>query len=328
MAWKKKEKDLTPEEAIQQAKSHLASRWIGLSPLLAVLEEEGRGTLHPLEKSFLTETWIFILFDPLEPESNTYLEAARLWQERYSDFGIKFLLIFTSPFASQFNSEQTLLILQSKGLRAFVTIDIEDQFSRYFGWKSGIQVFLLNQGSTRSLYTGGEELVKTEERLQDFLRESDPGLPLLPIHTGFKHAPGRIERVSFRPSQPASSLKIEWLGKWTPHPQGQLTNDPEASIRVHTTGGSLLLIAKTEREDVALVSRLLVEAAGVPVFDAFSGTDIKSDTDGSTIIELKKLRAYHVTQKLPVNRSPIVLKTIDAERIPVLFMGLRFIPEV
>ena len=323
MVWKKKEKELTPEEAISQAKSHLASRWVGLSPLVAIVEEGGKLALYPLEKSFKQENWIFILVDPLEPESQAVFSTLAHWQERYSSFGIKFLLAFTSPLAALFDERQALLILQSVGLRATVTLDVEHQFSRLFGWTSGLGIELLSQGKKRSLYTQGESLSAVELRIQELLRESDPGLPLFSVLQSAALGDRKIERISFKEgTQPP--IKIEWKGNWSSHPHGRSTRDPQAEVCIHVKGGSLELIAKVERDDAALESQIKVETAGVPVLDAFSGRDIGSDNDGSTIATIQKLRSYSIIKNLPPNRAPVTLKMAQADLVPVVLLGMRW----
>jgi hypothetical protein len=323
MVWKKKEKELTPEEAISLAKSHLASRWVGLSPLVAVIEEEGRLALYPLEKSFKQENWVFILLDPLEPESHRVFSLLAQWQERYGSFGIKFLLVFTSPLAALFDERQALLILQSAGLRATATLDVEHQFSHLFGWRSGLSIVLMSHGKRRDLYTPGESLSAVEIRIQALLRDSDPGLPLFSVLQIEPLDQSKIERISLKEGA-TSPIKIEWKGNWSAHPHGRATRDPQAEICIHAKGGSLELIAKVERDDVALESQIKVDAAGVPVLDAFAGRDIKSDNDGSTVASIQKLRSYNILQNLPPNRSPVTLRMAQSDLVPVVLVGIRW----
>lgn len=323
MVWKKKEKELTPEEAISLAKSHLAPRWVGISPQVAITEEEGRLALYPLEKNFKQENWILVLVDPLEPESHAVFASIEQWQERYGTFGIKFLLVFTSPLASLFDERQALLILQSAGLRASVTLDVEHQFARLFGWSAGIRIVLLSQGKRRDLYAESEPLSAVEVRIQELLRESDPGLPLFKVLDDPPADARKIERISLKDTT-RSPIKIEWKGSWSAHPHGQCTRDPQAEVRIHVKGGSLDLIAKVERDDVALESQIKVETAGVPVLDAFSGRDILSDNDGSTLSTIQKLRSYNLIQNLPPNRSPVILRMAQADLVPVVLLGIRW----
>ena len=53
MAWKPKEKQLTPEEAIAQARKELAPYWLNSEPLLAAVRgDDQKITVHPLAKDF------------------------------------------------------------------------------------------------------------------------------------------------------------------------------------------------------------------------------------------------------------------------------------
>jgi hypothetical protein len=323
MVWKKKEKELTQAEAISEAKTLLASRWVGISPLVAILEEEGKLSLYPLEKDFKQENWVFILLDPLEPESSLVFKALSRWQERYERFGIKFLLVFTSPLASLFSEPQALLILQAAGLRATVTLDVESQFSRLFGWKSGVSVFLISQGKKRELYSPADSLSVVEKRLQELLRESDPGLPLFAITEEPSLEEQNIERISFKEGV-KSPVQIEWKGGWSAHPHGRVTRDPQAEVCIHINGGALELLTKVERDDAALESTIKVDAAGAPVLDVFAGRDISSDNEGATVVSVRKLRSYGIVKQLPLNRSPVTLRMIRSDLVPIVLLGIRW----
>ncbi len=62
--WKKKEKALTPEEAIAAAKRELAPFWYNSEPLLAAVRTEAGASVLPLNSNFVQKSWAYVFVDP------------------------------------------------------------------------------------------------------------------------------------------------------------------------------------------------------------------------------------------------------------------------
>src|SRR6185437_7718455 len=99
MGWKKKEKPLTPEEAIVQAKKELAPFWFGSEPLLAAIRTESGASVFPLNPNFVKTPWLFSFVDPTEYAGERAIVVTREWHHRYSPHQMGFILVFRAPEA-------------------------------------------------------------------------------------------------------------------------------------------------------------------------------------------------------------------------------------
>jgi transposase len=70
MVWKKKEKPLSPEEAIAQAKRELAPFWFNSEPLLAAIKTEAGASALPLTSDFVDRPWLFTFSPMVSPLSS------------------------------------------------------------------------------------------------------------------------------------------------------------------------------------------------------------------------------------------------------------------
>ena len=100
-AWKKKEKVLSEEEAIAQARSQLAPFWSGSVPRLAAIRQAGGAvSVYPLDKEFVQSSWMIFFFDPLCYDGRSFVRLAREWNRRYSSKTVGSLAVIrvTYPF--------------------------------------------------------------------------------------------------------------------------------------------------------------------------------------------------------------------------------------
>ena len=95
--WKKKERPLTPEEAIAGAKRDLAPFWYNSEPLLAAVRTEAGASVLPLNSNFVQKAWTYVFVDPTEFAGERALQTAREWHRRYSSHGMGFLIVFRAP---------------------------------------------------------------------------------------------------------------------------------------------------------------------------------------------------------------------------------------
>ena len=160
---------------------------------------------------------------------------------------------------------------------------------------------------------------RREEKIQHFLRQSDPGLalPLSFVYRGLRET-GRVDFGS--QAQPSSSARL--TGNWTQGEDFVRTQDPQATLEVSGNGSWISLIARSglETQPTSVVMEPLEGSLGSEML-----------ADGAVLVDggiatspVRGVALYHLLQGLPVGRRKIRLSFPDADRIPVILYGLRF----
>jgi hypothetical protein len=324
MAWKPKEKQLTPEEAVEEARRELAPFWLNSEPILAgVRSPEGKATVHPLDKSLERKAWLVLMADLTTYAGEVLLTYAREWARRFSAHELGFTLV-VHPYGRCLENAKSLEpFLKRSHLNFPIVLDHDGSLLAAFGAKAGLpRLVLLHQNKVMIEQTGFKGMQSTEVELQKFLRLSDPGLPFSPPFEPTIHLPTDSSRMELNQATIKTS-GVQLKGKWNIEVDRVSTSDAAATLSFLSSGAHVSMIAQrlAKTEDP---SRMRVEVGGQPAFDAIMGPDLVSTDDGSTEIRVGQPQFYHVLAKLPMTTRGVNLKFPDADRMPVALYGLRF----
>ena len=334
MAWKPKEKELTPEEAVEEARAYLKPFWHGSIPLICGSKVGNQINAQPLEPTITKGAWFLFFADPTDSSGKFSLAYLREFQNRYEDSGVKFLWIF-KPHYKFFTLPRTVEQMTKKSqIRVPVVVDDEGHLSAAFGAKDLPKVVLLNDGKVMINGEGPNWMESTEATLQKFLRLNDPGLSFLHVYkpmTKFSRDIGHIEFGTGRgivltePMKPQIVNKVELTikGKWTQDEDKITTSDPTASISFISPGSGLSLMCQSITRDQEWTS-FVIEINNMPVHELNRGVDLSSDDDGRSIVRVEALALYHAAHALPETSREITLRFPQAKRVPAGFLGLRF----
>jgi hypothetical protein len=331
MAWKPKEKKLTPEEALAMAKSELAPFWLGAEPMLAgVRGEDGRATALPLDKSLDQRAWVLLFVDFTQFAGETVLQYAREWARRYAAHELSILLV-VRPTYSFMTGAKTLPAFLHKPFESFpVVLDAEGLIASAFGvaYDALPAVKLLHSRKMLFDHHGRDWAKGVEKEIQSFLRIKDPGLPLSPPFAPTSASPSQATSSA----SPAASAELGARGRSSLIKlEGKFAQEAD---RVVAQSSSCVIRFKSPSSRVSLVAlstlsagegaRVRVELGGENVFDAAAGPDLAFGDDGGSEVRVTEGRLYHALQSLPLKSREIGLRFPDADRLPVAIYGIRF----
>jgi len=353
MAWKPKEKALTAEEAVELAKKELEPFWIGLSPLIAAVRTENTVSLHPLSNDIATKVWLILFLDPTEYSGETCLHFAREWYRRYQSLGIHILCVYRPPY--QFLRSQDLVTLfnRKQQITFPVAIDAEGLLSVAFGAEVLPKVVLLHQGKVSFESSGVNWADDTEKKIQDFLRISDPGLPLLRSFRLSKQSVQDVEQIEFgrnasakvlakfpapgfnpattlEPTEFKSNRRPDVMklgeffisGKWLQEDERVVTHDPSAVLGFRSSASRVSLIAQSLAKSTEM-AKVVFEVNGSTVYEAIAGEALQMDEDGHSLVKVEGGNIYHALVNLPPEDREITIRFPHADRVPVGIYGIR-----
>lgn len=97
MARKPRERELTREEAIEQARLQLSPLWVPNPPLLAGALTPNGPQAFPIDDSFLKKRWVILVVDPTAGSTEDHLISWKELVRRYKGYNLDFLLLLSSP---------------------------------------------------------------------------------------------------------------------------------------------------------------------------------------------------------------------------------------
>ena len=335
MAWKPKEKELSAEEAVEEAIAHLKPFWHGSPPLICGAKVGNKINAQPLDPAITKGAWFLFFADPTDFSGKFSLAYLREFQNRYEDSGVKFLWIF-KPHYKYLTLPRTVEQMTKKNqIRVPVVVDDEGHLSAAFGTKDLPKVVLLNDGKVMINGEGSNWMDGTEAALQKFLRVNDPGLSFLYVFkpmTKFSRDIGHVEfgtgrgivitKEAMKP-QKVGKVEISIKGQWTQDEDKIFTSDPTATVSFTSPGAGVSLMAQSITRDQEWTS-FVIETNGVPVHELNRGPDLGSDDDGRSMLRVEAVGLYHATSGLPDTTRSITLRFPQAKRVPAGLLGLRF----
>jgi hypothetical protein len=322
-AWKKKEKPLSPEEAIALAKKELAPFWFNSEPFLASFKTETGKTetgasILPLNSEFSKQAWLFFFLDPAEYSGESAFSFVREWYRRYHLHKLGFVVFLKPSPVGMMGGQELVKKFQ---LQNPIVVDQESLFAQALG-VNAYPAFVVINGSTEVVRGQGIKAIvedHLEEKVQVFLRQADPGLAL-PL--SFQHQ-GTLEtgRVDFG-TQMKPSSQVRLAGTWTQGDDFIRTQDPGATLEVSGNGSCISVVARSGLDTQPSAVQIN------PMEGSFSH-DLLGE--GTTLIEggtasarVQSVALYHLLKGLPAGRRKVRLSFPDADRIPVIIYGLRF----
>lgn len=348
MIWKPKEKTLSEEEAIALARRELKPFWFGSPPLLAGVHVQGQFSAHPLDRVFQNKGWLIFMIDPTNFSGLSRLPVINDWQRRYGMLNFGIIIVLRFPYHDIYNDRKIReTFIRAHQINSIVVVDPDGNLCNALGgtWNSLPRTVLFNRNEFLHEFSGPKCLMGAEVKIQNFLRSSDPGLPLLPplpLLDPFSYDQSSYEfGKNFKPSQPAK-LRIAQLpriptvipedmlvltGQWQQDENKILTRDPKAAISFYSPASHVGIVAKFFHKTAENTS-FVVEVNGTPTFDDFHGKDLQPpDDDGNTVIKLSQPWFYQFLKNLPPDQRQISLRFPKADQVAIGIYGLRFAEE-
>jgi hypothetical protein len=322
MSWKKKEKPLTPEQAIAMAKKDLAPYWFNSEPLLAAIQVPGGASVLPLNSNFVDTPWAYFFVDPTEFAGERALQIIREWYRRYAGHKVGFMIVFRAalPFMK---SAPDLLKKFQIGFPA--VYDYDGLYSQAFGIDSWPAVVVQNRGEEITRGMGASWTGEKEEKIQHFLRLADPGLSLpLPFDLG--HAVKGHSRIDLGTVKGKSvnilGSVIELSGKWVENEDSISTSDPEATAEIHSPSPVIAVIAQAGTE--YQVTKMLIESLDGTLTSENNCEGSTVDEFGRILVRVQNFGLYYLFRELPASRKNFKMTFPEAHNVPVRIYGLRF----
>lgn len=324
MSWKSRTKELSPEEALARAKADFASYWFHSDPLIVPIKREGEVQAFPLTEEFRKGSWLIWFLDPTRLDFESALYYVRELNKRYGSLGLTSLLILRAPenASSAWVSAQGTQIL-SLELSFPCAIDPGGMLSQALGSTSDAPSFLLmSQGAPVFACESLDALSSCDSSVQEFLRKSDPGLPLQRPIEPQKGLVQEVGTIRFKKGHRLPS-HIEIKGQWTLDDAKIKTTDPQAEIMINLPGSELGIVAEALQADDVLC-RVRIAFPGQPEFEEIRGEGIDFDADGvpyalATLPFLVKL-----LKQVPDRHRRVSIQFPEADRHPIAVHSIHF----
>lgn len=358
MAWKPKEKDLTAEEAVALARKELEPLWFRSDPLICGVVGENGPQAVPIDSRFMKQSWVLIFSDPTLFSSESVYRYIREWSKRYAAHGLGFLIVFRQTYGFFRERPVVNAIIDREEINLPLVVDADGALAHAFGVTAYPQALLVKAGG-QVLYrsTSKDWNEGLEARIQTFLWETDPGLPLSPaaeLSRGLssdwytvEFGAGAAQAVAARvplPGFPAedseglrtakfSGLRTDKMeptqvflsGEWTQESDRMITRDPTATIGVTAPSGRLSLIAASlGKFDELRSSKVFVTIQDKPAYEAVAGSAVTLDESGQSLVRVREARVYPVLKGLPARDREITFKMSNADREPIAIYGIRY----
>lgn len=180
MPWKPKEKELTPQQAVEIARTELSPFWYGVSPQICGVQNEDDYILVPLDNDFVKKNWFIMFIDPTQYTGTLAVLFSKEWHTRYAVHHLHILLIMIAPYSYWENSELIRDYMYQNHLPFPLALDRDRTLSKAFGVDTPPQVILLSKGKKVFEFNSEEWSKQSEKHIQDFIRLQDPGLSMFP----------------------------------------------------------------------------------------------------------------------------------------------------
>lgn len=349
MVWKKKEKELTKQEATRMAKEQLAPFWYGSPPLFAGIKASATQSVHALDPEFSTGNWLLFFLDPTDLSKDIFLDYALEWYARFSPYGVKAVLILRATYQPFLDSGYLKEYSRRNQLPFPLTIDSDSSLFKGFQIKKAPMFVFLSKNLVVFQEGKIEEFQKTEQKLHHFLRKSDPGLPLPPffysskayIYDGGKldfgqHPPLNWKLVPastlVRPEvddfeeSPILTLQPNLLymgGKWKQEAEALIPEENSCFIEFLSPSDSLYLIAKALSKTTES-GKIILEINQAAVHEIFLSSSAKFDDQGKSFLPVRNFDVYPTLDGLSEENRRITLRFPYVTRVPIQLYGIRF----
>jgi hypothetical protein len=356
MPYKKKEKPLTAEEAIDLAKKELAPFWIGIPPMFAATVVNGKATAFPLDPEMMKHRWIFIFLDPTTFSGDASLLFIKEFYKRYQEHSLKMLLVLKKCQTYFKASAYLTQWLKKTQIPLPLAYDSDGALSDAFQADPLPKVSIYLQGRAVFQASGSKCFLETENEIQRFLRNDDPGLPLFPAfkpkvqtlsdsgvfdfgtgaassrkpifrEPGFKPLPnGTLAGIFPGLGKTSIALKkaeVALKGTWIQDAERIATQDPTATLSIQLQGSYVSLNAQGLATE-AKSARVYVEFNESSALDVNAGEALAYDEEGKSLVRIEGGGIYQILKNLPDPTKVLTLRFPYADRVPVALFGIRF----
>ena len=338
MGWKKKEKELTLEQALQLAKKDLAPFWLGSSPLFTAFEQDGAVKLFPLDEKLFRGRWIFFFLDATSFTFEETITIIENYRGQYESLGVQFLCIFQPPYQPLADPKTLELLLEETNLRRPWVID-HDGFIHKVYEVGRLPAAIFSEDRKVLVRSDSlETLPQFENELQRLLRKDDPGLPLLePFSTSniLVRDKFRIEFGKKKSDMPLVRQKevddnfipaddlVYLVGDWDKNEDEMMPSSPNAKIIFAIKNSSALSVFCSAAGTASDRSRVSVELNDAPVFDSASGKDLVTDETGKTVLKILEPKNHLVLSGLSKERHVVQLEFLNPEKVKTKVYGIQ-----
>jgi len=327
MVWKPKERELTREEAIEEAKKVLAPFWYGSKPLVMASFVGKDVRIFPIDDAFSKGSWMVALLDPFSPSGLGALRYINQMHRRHHPHDLNTCVVLRSPYEFARDRDQLQVLLEELGISYPVVLDADGQLHRGFEvsqWE-GVSYRLYHAGECRVKADAAVVPEEWETEIQAFLRSRDPGLAVRPV-LDTREFDLKVQSISVQ-----SALKnfrtLNVSGEWRDEGSGVFSVDPQSALEfeIPARRAFLLVEKKGKPSTTALVK---VSLAGIPVFAEDRGVSLIELDDGQTAIHFKRARLFELLQRNDSASGPrkLRLEAVSTDDLKIIFHRL-FIEE-
>lgn len=349
MAVRRREKPLTPAEALDKTKKQLLPFWIGSEPLLAGVRQAVGVRAFPLDSRMVDRPWMLLFMDPFAISSRDILNYAEKWVNRYDQQKFSVLLVLQLPYAFSRDSEWVHREVSFQHLNSAAVMDTQGLLSEAFQVKQRPRLVVMNANKIPIDKTAKDWCDGTESALQTLFRGMDPGLSLFPVMKPptqfFIDLPG-LDFAGIQENQTRVPMvgggSAEFSGNWIRTEDRIITFDPKAELTLDSPGQAVGVIAHGVQKDMAgsylnyteteIVVQLTRDLPSTPIH----AEDLRVDSGGqgallvdsgikrrgSCTVKLPKI--YYLFNSLPASNRKMTLRFPNAEKAGVGLYGLRF----
>jgi hypothetical protein len=321
---KRRDREFTPEEAFAITLREVTPHWYRSEPLVVGVDAEEGAYPQPLRADIRTGTWVFFFVSATSPVFDRSIAMLRLWQNRFSSLGVRFVFAFRGNYA-YFNERKAIEAwLASLELTFPCVCDFDGSLAKGFGTPHEPGIAILDEGKV--VYSGSGErwLEGAEARLQSVLRGHSPGLPLWPVasETGLHLLP--VVAWPLRAGADALVFaKVKLVGQWVIEDDRIVTADSKAELSFVAPGSAVEIVARNLGES-GDPTRIRFDTQGASFSDQFAGKDFVVDHEGNSSLLLSHPRAYSALRGIPSALRTLRFRFPFSKVSPVAIYGLEF----
>ncbi len=348
MSPRRKEKPLTPQEAVEAAKRELMPYWFGGEPMLAGVRQAGQAAVaYPLDSRLTERPWLFFFVDLSSPSTPEVLRFMREWALRYEAQRLAVLMIVQSRYGFMANPEWVSHWVVRHPHPFLVALDRDNLLAQAFHATEVPRILLMDQGKAVIAQGGRDWLKGAELKLQGFFRKLDPGLPLFQPLAEPAAMSNDLPAFELRLLNPAERVltaagnpqPLRVGGQWSRQGDYWLTQDPSATLAFHPPGAGVGLVGQTVPSgtgEAPAPAQIQVELALEPGKDTQPGDDLtlQGQQAGAFLADardrcrglasLAEPRLYRLFESLPPAKRDVTLRFLNADKQPVALHAIRF----
>ena len=337
--WRKKERELTIDEAMRLAKIEALPYWFNSPPLIGGVKMGNASSVYPLHDKFKQSPWLIYFLDVTDLNGEATIYHLKQWSTRYSPFGLASLIVLRLIY-DQLKEPLVLKKWVERHQIPFpIAFDFDGTLASAFGVEQFPAVVLCSQSSNGAVVhrASGENWPQGyESHIQTFLRSNDPGLALTPVKVVENHLPKDFSRLEFgknrgtrfmtkEPLESELATSVIAQGEWNQTADGVTTIDQTATLSFMTEAGGFSFVGETLSKKNPELGKMIIELDGAAVIDAFASPDLTYDDTGQSAVYFKEFQLYHAVRGLKEGRKRFTLKFPNSKRVKVALYGVRLL---